>query len=134
MGISFASVCTRDKNGQLDNADLWQSVAEEDEPLRQVESNLSHFDNALKCDKCLYLDNNMAAVAEGALDIITEAESWYFETKQEQEAFKKATELKALVDKLGFTKATLTDILSWDDELSVYGVIQYARHLENKKN
>lgn len=134
MGISYASICKRGKTGVLENEDLWRSVAEEDEPLRQIENTLAHVDKKLMSDKCLFLDNNMAAVADGALEYLMDENSWYFEEKSEIEAYKRAAELKALIDKLGFDKATLTDILDWDNEISVHGVIQYARHLQNKMN
>ena len=134
MGISYASICKRGKTGVLENEDLWRSVAEEDEPLRQIENTLAHVDKKLMSDKCLFLDNNMAAVADGALEYLMDENSWYFEDKSEIEAYKRAAELKSLIDKLGFDKATLTDILDWDNEISVHGVIQYARHLQNKMN
>ena len=101
MGIAYESAQKFDDNLDFVYAELWRAANDFSKPYKEIEEKISQCETRFIDEKYLFLDTNIAALDENAIENLQVHCSYPIETSSQREVYKKllmiVNQIKALV-------------------------------------
>ena len=134
MGITYERAAKVNDSLDFVYADLWRAANDFSKPYKEIEEKISQCETRFIDEKYLFLDNNMAALAENAIENLQVHCSYPIETSAQREVYKKLLEIGNQIKALGVAPLEIAKALDEECTPTIFGINQVISIIQIKRS